>query len=105
MESFFSRYKNPLILIVILLAQIIGLAVQVPRRVDLAAPSTTDPRSVSLMRYWVVSVVTPFERFFHGIGYFTRHGWSNYIDLRSVRSQNADLRKRLDDMRLQQAAV
>ena len=105
MESFFSRYKNPLILIVILLAQIIGLAVQVPRRADLAAPSTTDPNSVSLMRYWVVSVVTPFERFFHGIGYYTHYGWSNYIDLRNGPSQNADLRKQLSDMRLQQAAV
>ena len=102
MESFFTRYKNPLILIVILLAQTIGLAIQVPRRGD---PSATDPRSVSLMRYWVVSIVTPFERFFNGIGYYSRHGWSNYIDLRHVRQQNADLRQQLADMRLQQAAV
>ena len=102
MESFFTRYKNPLILIVILLAQTIGLAVQVPRRVD---PSAADPRTISLMRYWVVSVVTPFERFFSGIGYYSRHGWSNYIDLRHVRQQNADLRQQLADMRLQQAAV
>ena len=102
MESFFTRYKNPLILIVILLAQTIGLAIQVPRRVD---PSATDPRSVSLMRYWVVSIVTPFERFFNGIGYYSHHGWSNYIDLRHVRQQNADLRQQLADMRLQQAAV
>ncbi len=102
MESFFTRYKNPLILIVILLAQTIGLAIQVPRRVD---PSATDPRGISLMRYWVVSIVTPFERFFNGIGYYTHHGWSNYIDLRHVRQQNADLRQQLADMRLQQAAV
>jgi rod shape-determining protein MreC len=102
MESFFTRYKNPLILIVILLAQTIGLAIQVPRRVD---PSATDPRSISLMRYWVVSIVTPFERFFNGIGYYSHHGWSNYIDLRHVRQQNADLRQQLADMRLQQAAV
>ena len=102
MESFFTRYKNPLILIVILLAQTIGLAIQVPRRSD---PSATDPRAISLMRYWVVSVVTPFERFFNGIGYYSRHGWSNYIDLRHVRQQNADLHQQLADMRLQQAAV
>ena len=105
MESFFARYKNPLILIVILLAQTIGLAIQVPRRGDPSAPSATDPRSVSLLRYWVVSIVTPFERFFNGIGYYSRHGWSNYIDLRHVRQQNADLRQQLADMRLQQAAV
>jgi rod shape-determining protein MreC len=111
MESFFARYKNPLILIVILLAQIIGLAVQVPRRAGSSdpsapsAPSAADPHTISLMRYWVVSVVTPFERFFNGIGYYSRHGWSNYIDLRHVRQQNADLRQQLADMRLQQAAV
>jgi len=29
MESFFSRYRNLLVLLVVLLAQIIGLAVQV----------------------------------------------------------------------------
>ena len=111
MESFFTRYKNPLILIVILLAQIIGLAVQVPRRAGPSdpsapsAPSAADPHAISLMRYWVVSVVTPFENFFNGIGYYSRHGWSNYIDLRHVRQQNADLRQQLADMRLQQAAV
>jgi rod shape-determining protein MreC len=111
MESFFTRYKNPLILIVILLAQIIGLAVQVPRRAGpsdpsvSSAPSAPDPRAISLLRYWAVSIVTPFERFFNGIGYYSRHGWSNYIDLRHVRQQNADLRQQLADMRLQQAAV
>ena len=31
MESFFSRYKNALVLILVLLAQVIGVAVQVRR--------------------------------------------------------------------------
>jgi rod shape-determining protein MreC len=107
MESFFVRFKNPLILLVILLAQTIGLAVQV-RRPAAAGPadaSSADSHSISLVRYWVVSVVTPFERFFHGIGTNVYGGWSNYIDLRHTRQQNDALKQQLADMRLQQAAI
>ena len=53
MESFFTRYRNLLVLLAILLAQIIGLAVQV-RRTD-AAADTLDPRDapgVRLIRLW-----------------------------------------------------
>jgi rod shape-determining protein MreC len=32
MESFFSRYRNPIVLAVVLLVQVIGLAVQVRKR-------------------------------------------------------------------------
>jgi len=32
-------------------------------------------------------------RFFHGIGYNVRHGWSNYVDLRNTRQQNHDLQQ------------
>ena len=39
MESFFSRYRNALVLIAVLLAQVIGLAVQV-RRPDPTARRT-----------------------------------------------------------------
>ena len=61
MESFFTRFKNVLVLVAILLAQTIGLAVQVRRPVESGAP---DGSSVTLLRYWTVSAVTPFERFF-----------------------------------------
>ena len=76
MESFFTRFKNVLVLVAILLAQTIGLAVQVRRPVESGAP---DGESVTLIRYWVVSTVTPLERFFHGFGYIVRHAWSNNI--------------------------
>src|SRR5260370_27561645 len=90
MESFFTRFKNVLVLVAILLAQTIGLAVQVRRPVEPGAP---DGSSVTLLRYWAVSAVTPFERFFHGFGYNLRHGWSNYIDLPPTRQQNHDLQE------------
>ncbi len=101
MESFFTRFKNVLVLVAVLLAQTIGLAVQVRRPVDPTAP---DGSSVTLIRYWAVSTVTPFERFFHGLGYNLRHGWSNYIDLRHTRQQNHDLQEQIARLRLEQAA-
>src|ERR1700733_1368392 len=102
MESFFTRFKNVLVLVAILLAQTIGLAVQVRRPVEAGAP---DGSKVTLLRYWAVSIVTPFERFFHGIGYNVRHGWSNYIDLRHTREQNHDLQQQIARLRLEQAAL
>jgi rod shape-determining protein MreC len=116
MDSFFTRFKNPLMLVAVLLAQIIGLAVQVRRPVPANLPvipiqtpvaesASPDPHSISLVRYWVVSTVTPFERFFLGIGHNVRFGWFNYVDLRHIRQQNAALQQQLADMRLQQAAI
>ena len=102
MESFVTRYKNVLVLVAILLAQTIGLAVQVRRPVEPGAP---DGGSVTLIRYWAVATVTPFERFFHGFGYNLRHIWSNYIDLRHTRQQNHDLQDQIARLRLEQAAL
>ncbi len=102
MESFLTRFKNVLVLVAILLAQTIGLAVQVRRPVESGAP---DGSNVTLLRYWTVSAVTPFERFFHGIGYNIRHGWSNYVDLRHTRQQNHDLQQEIARLRLEQAAL
>jgi rod shape-determining protein MreC len=101
MESFVTRFKNVLVLVAILLAQTIGLAVQVRRPAEPGAP---DGRSVALIRYWAVSIVTPFERFFHGFGYNVRHGWSNYVDLRNTRQENRDLQNQIARLRLEQAA-
>lgn len=101
MESFFTRFKNVLVLVAILLAQTIGLAIQVRRPVE---SEDHDGPKVTLIRYWAVSTVTPFERFFHGIGYSLRHGWSNYVDLRGTRQQNHDLREEIARLRLEQAA-
>jgi rod shape-determining protein MreC len=102
MESFVTRFKNVLVLVAILLAQTIGLAVQVRRPVEPGAP---DGSSVTLLRHWAVATVTPFERFFHGVGYYTRYGWSNYIDLRHTRQQNHDLQEQIARLRLEQAAL
>jgi rod shape-determining protein MreC len=102
MESFFIRFKNVLVLVTVLLVQTIGLAIQVRRPVEAGAP---DGEKVTLLRHWAVAVVTPFERFFHGIGHNVRYGWSNYVDLRNTRQQNRDLQNEIARLRLEQAQL
>jgi rod shape-determining protein MreC len=101
MESFFSRYRNALVLITVLLAQVVGLAVQVRR----TEPNAPDKGSVRLIRSWVVNAVTPPEMFFHWIGKSIRGAWSNYIDLIHVRKQNKDLKSELDRLHLEQDSL
>jgi rod shape-determining protein MreC len=101
MESFFSRYRNALVLIAVLLAQVIGLAVQV-RRPD---PGEADKGGVRLIRSWVVGVVTPPERLLHGTGRGIRGLWTNYVDLIHVRQQNKALKSELDRVRLEEDSM
>ena len=106
MESFFVRYRNPLVLLAVLLAQIIGLAVQV-RRTDSGRNSLDPPdgTSVRLIRLWADALVTPPEQLFHGSKLGTLSLWQNYLDLRHTREQNQDLQKTIDRLRLEQASL
>jgi rod shape-determining protein MreC len=106
MESFFIRYRNLVVLLAILVAQIIGLAVQV-RRSD-AGRNTLDPgdsSGVRLIRLWADFLVSPSERAIHGSKLGVETLWMNYLDLRRVREQNQDLQKTIDRLRLEQAAL
>jgi rod shape-determining protein MreC len=104
MDSFFIRFKNPLVLIAIMIVQIIALAVQVPRQADDLSVGRPDGHKVSLLRYWAVSVVTPFERVTHGGGLSIRHLWSGYVDLRHTRQQNEQLKLEIVRLRQEQDA-
>jgi len=106
MESFFSRYRNLLVLLALLVVQIVGLAVQV-RRVDSGRSSVDpgDPSGVRLIRLWANAVVTPPERLIHSSKLGAGGFWQNYIDLRHIREQNQDLQKTIDRLRLEQAAL
>ncbi|MGA2671664.1 MAG: rod shape-determining protein MreC [Terracidiphilus sp.] len=106
MESFFIRYRNLLVLLAILLAQIVGLAVQV-RHTD-AGRNTLDPRDgpgVRLIRLWANALVSPPERLIHGSKLGIGGLWQNYIDLRHTREQNQELQKTIDRLRLEQALL
>jgi rod shape-determining protein MreC len=102
MESFFSRYKNPLLLMAVLFIQVIVLATQVRRPDDPKNPSAGGTR---LIRVWAVNIVTPIERTFIGTGHFLRHTWHNYVDLHGVREENQKLQAELDRLRMQQAKL
>lgn len=102
MESFFVRYRNLVVLLVLLVAQILGLAMQVRRAGN---GQTGDGNSVQLIRLWANSIVSPPERALHSSGSGISGLWYNYIDLRHARQQNADLQKTVDRLRLEQAAL
>jgi rod shape-determining protein MreC len=101
MESFFSRYKNPLLLMAVLFIQVIMLASQV-KRDDPKNPGSGGTR---LIRVWVVNIFTPVERAFVGAGHFFRNSWHNYVDLHDVRKQNRQLQAEVDRLRMQQAKL
>jgi rod shape-determining protein MreC len=106
MEPFFIRYRNPLVLLVILAAQIVGLAVQVRRTPS--GRDTLDPRDgpgVRLIRLWAENVVAPPERLFHGTKLGAMSLWQDYLDLHNVSQQNKDLQKTIDRLRLEQASL
>jgi rod shape-determining protein MreC len=106
MESIFVRYRNLLVLLALLVAQILGLAMQVRRtRASQGGPDPGDGRSVSLLRLWANAVVTPPERAIHSSTSGVSYLWNNYFDLRHVREQNQDLQKTMDRLRLEQAAL
>jgi rod shape-determining protein MreC len=107
MESFFSRYRNYIVLLAMLVAQVVGLAMQVRRtgtgRNALAAAQ--DGEGVRLIRLWANALVSPPERLFHSSRLGVVGVWQNYFDLRHTRQQNQDLEKTIDRLRLEQAAL
>lgn len=105
MDSFFFRFRNALVLIVIVLLQVFALAVQVQRPIEGTVPGgTPDGRKITLLRRWTVALVTPVERLTHGTSLHTRGVWDNYIDLRHTREQNQQLKQEITQLREEEAA-
>jgi len=107
MASFFVRYRNLLVLLAILMAQIVGLAVQV-RRINNTGRSSFDPNDgpgVRLIRLWAEAVVSPFERGIHGSRLGVEYIWNDYFDLRNVRHQNQELEQTIARLQLEQASL
>jgi len=106
MENFFSRYKNPLVLMAILFVQVVALATQVKRPEGSGSAASGGTR---LIRVWTVMAISPFERALVASGSFVRRNFHNYIDLHDVRQQNRQLhdeiaQHKLEQVRLQQDA-
>ncbi len=103
MESFFARYKNPVVLALVLMVQFVLLAVQVRPRLPGAAAA--DQAGVKVLRMGVTTVVAPPEKVLHSSGLSLRGIWSNYLDLVDVKQQNEQLLAENQRLQLEQAAL
>lgn len=102
MDSFFTRYRNPLVLVAVLLAQVIGLATQMHRVNYASAP---DGHNVRVARAWANYTLVPVEKLLAKLGGGVRSAWSGYVDLRHVRQHSKDLQYQIGQLRLQQAGM
>jgi rod shape-determining protein MreC len=100
MENIFTgRRRNMTILVGVLTIQFFGLAAQFKRPTEQNSPSTP------VLRIWVVNTITPFEKvFFHATG-SVRNTFASYFYLRGVRKENEDLRRQIQNMRLEQVRL
>ncbi len=114
MESFFSRYRNLIVLLAVLVAQVIGLAVQVRKTLPVAGAMPVipggleehrDSQGVRLIRLWAAGAVTPFERIIHGTGQGVGGFWNDYVNLRRTQEENKQLQQTVDRLRLEQAEL
>jgi rod shape-determining protein MreC len=97
MENLISRYRNVTILVVVLFAQVLGLAVQVRR--------STQDESTRLIRVWAVDAVTPFEKSIVWFQSSVSNLWHNYFYLRGVRQENRDLKLQIERLRIEQVRL
>jgi rod shape-determining protein MreC len=97
METILGRYKNLIVLAVILFAQIIALAIQVRR--------PGQEGEIRLIRVWAIGTVTPFEKAVVHTQKWFHDKWNGYLYLRGVRDENAELRAEIERMKLEQARV
>src|SRR3954463_8100009 len=105
MENFFTRYKNETVLVAILFVQLIALATQVRVPAGATAGAAGQRGSTRLIRVWAEGIVSPVQRMYVHGGLGFRGLWHDYIDLRSVRKENAKLQQELDQARLEQVRV
>lgn len=96
MENVLKRHVNLVALVVVLLAQVIGLAYQIKVR------RGNNDDSVRLIRVWTVGVIAPMEKAVVHTGDFFADIWHNYFYLRSVRIENERLNDENTHLRLEQ---
>ena len=97
METVLGRYRNLIVLVGVLFAQVLGLAVQVKR--------TTDIESSRLIRVWAVGTVSPLEKALVWAQTSAGNLWHNYFYLRGVRAENRELKQRIEQMRIDQVRM
>src|SRR5580658_206694 len=90
MESLFYRYRNIIVLLLVICAQIVLLAWQVKSEND-----------VPMVRVWAVTAVTPVASAIEFMRNSTTGFFGNYFELRNAREQSRKLRTEVDRLRLE----
>src|SRR6516164_7348634 len=99
MESVLGRYRNLIVLVGVLFAQVLGLAVQLKRA------NANDSESTRLIRVWAVDTVSPLEKMLVWVRTSTGNVWHNYFYLRGVRAENRALKEEIERIRLDEARL
>src|SRR5271155_2703782 len=94
-----GRYRNLIVLVGVLFAQVLGLAVQVNVK------RTTDSEPTRLIRVWAVGMVTPLEKTLVWTQTSTSNLWHSYFYLRGVRAENRSLKAQIEQMRIEQVRM
>jgi rod shape-determining protein MreC len=94
-----GRYRNLIVLVGVLFAQVLGLAVQVNVK------RATDSEPTRLIRIWAVGAVTPLEKLLVWAQTSTDNIWHNYFYLRGVRAENRSLKAQIEQMRIEQVRM
>jgi rod shape-determining protein MreC len=92
-----GRYRNLIVLVGVLFAQVFGLAVQVKR--------TSDSEPTRLIRVWAVDMITPLEKMLVWAQTSTGNIWHNYVYLRGVRAENRNLKARIEQLSLERVRI
>jgi rod shape-determining protein MreC len=58
-----------------------------------------------LIRVWATAIISPFQRLAASTGDGIAYLWSNYADLRQVRRENEQLKRSLEQLKLEQARI
>jgi len=102
MENFFVRYRNPMVLSAVLLAQLIGLATQLKRPVDARHP---EAGSVRLIRLWAAAIITPGEKLLAWAEHGLNQAWHDYVNVIALRHENTALKSENERLRIEQARL
>jgi len=94
-----GRYRNLIVLVGVLFAQILGLAMQVNVK------RTADSEPTRLIRVWAVGAITPLERLLVWAQTASGDAWHNYFYLRGVRAENRNLKAQIERMSLEQVRM
>jgi rod shape-determining protein MreC len=90
MNSVFHRYRNIIVLLMVIFAQLILLAWQVKSDSD-----------VPMVRVWAVTAVAPVASAIEGLRNGTAGFFSNYFELRNAREQSRQFRTEIDKLRVE----